>query len=360
MLFIFEQTILCRYKFSFSIIYVIVLIHMFCSDCIFAYGVPCTLFSAAIILISNLLIVLIRLIYYASGGTILRLCEEAGRIAGTKWSRGPVALVGASKTHFRQPIHVGEVATVDASVDYVGRHAIRVGMTVQAENMETGHKRLTNTASMWYSTVDIDSDSHTMKVGSRKLHPLHPAQVATDAAEEHAYFASARAKIPLDSREEEEFPVVLADLPGPDAIANGPFLSAGYILKLMDSGAALAAVFFARTSCVTVLLDKVCFHTPITVGDLCTIRAGVTYTSKRSLEVVAQVWKSNSGIVGGLCKDEDTAPACAVEARFVFVALGSDGKVADVPQLPEELRTKRWDVGAAKHAERQYEKHREE
>lgn len=297
---------------------------------------------------------------YSSGGTILRLCEEAGRIAGTKWSRGPVALVGASKTQFRQPIHVGEVATVDASVDYVSQHALRVGMTVRAENAETGHKRLTNTASMWYSTVDIDSKSHTMKVGSRELHPLHPAQVASDAAEEHAYFASARAKIPLDSRELEEFPVVLADLPGPDAIANHPFVSAGYILKLMDSGAALAAVSHARSECVTVLLDKVCFHTPITVGDLCTVRAGVTYTSKRSLEVVAQVWKSPSGIVGGLGKQEDTAPLCAVEARFIFVALGSDGKVVEVPELPEKLRTQRWEVGAAKHAERRFEKQREE
>lgn len=296
---------------------------------------------------------------YSSGGTILRLCEEAGRIAGTKWSLGPVALVGASKTQFRQPIHVGEVATVDASVDYVSRHAIRVGMTVQAENMETGHKRLTNTASMWYSTVDIDSDSYTMTVSSRDLHPLHPAQVAPDAAEEHAYFASARAKIPLDARELEEFPVVLADLPGPDAIANHVFLSAGYILKLMDSGAALAAVSFARNECVTVLLDKVCFHTPITVGDLCTVRAGVTYTSERSLEVVAQVWKSSSGIVGGLCMGDDVAPICAVEARFVFVALGADGKVSEVPEVPKEMRTKRWEVGAAKHAERRFEKQRE-
>mmetsp|Transcript_23874 Transcript_23874/g.56121 ORF Transcript_23874/g.56121 Transcript_23874/m.56121 type:complete len:80 (-) Transcript_23874:79-318(-) len=38
------------------------------------------------------------------GGTILRLCEEAGRIASTRWSRGAVALVGASRTQFRQPI----------------------------------------------------------------------------------------------------------------------------------------------------------------------------------------------------------------------------------------------------------------
>lgn len=295
----------------------------------------------------------------SSGGTILRLCEEAGRIASTRWSRGAVALVGASRTQFRQPIHVGEVATVDAGVDFVSRHALRVGMTVHAENMETGQKRLTNTASMWYSTVDINGVNQTMAVGSRPLPPLHPSLVAADAAQEHADVASARDAKPLISRREDEFPIVLADLPGPDAIAKPPFVSAGYVLKLMDSGAALAAVSHARHQCVTVLLDKVCFRTPIAVGDLCTVRAGVTFTSKRSLEVVAQVWTTPSGIAGGLPGANDAPSVCAVEARFVFVALGSDGRVEEVPELPEDSRTMRWEVGAAKHTERLFEKQRE-
>ena len=298
------------------------------------------------------------------GGTILNICEQAGRMVATRWSRGAVALVGAGRTEFRKPIHVGEVATVDAALDYVGRHVMRVSMTVEAEEMKTGRKRLTNRASMWYSSVDIglaeenDGQEGTeMTVGSRILHPLHPSQVADDAAYHHSASISAREKIPLHMRTESEFPVVLQELPGVDSIGNHPFISAGHILKRMDSGAALAAIAHSRHECVTALLDKVCFHTPIRVGDLCTVRAGVTYTSNRSMEIVCQVWKSPSGIVGGLTGNL-TEPTCAVEARFVFVALDTDGKVIPVPQLPFDERTNRWDVAAAKHEERVAERSR--
>ena len=104
------------------------------------------------------------------------------------------------------------------------------------------------------------------------------------------------------------------------------------------------------------LLDKVCMRTPIAVGDLCTVRAGVTFTSRHSLEVVVQVWTTPSGIAGGLHCAKDAQSVCAVEARFVFVALGSDGRVEEVPELPVESRTMRWEVGAAKHTERLFEK----
>jgi len=196
-----------------------------------------------------------------------------------------------------------------------------------------------------------------MTVGSRTLHPLHPSQVADDAAYHHRASISAREKIPLHTRSEAEFPVVLQELPGVDSVANHPFISAGYILKLMDSGAALAAIAHSRHECVTVLLDKVCFHTPIRVGDLCAVRAGVTYTSNRSMEIVCQVWTSPSGIVGGLTGNV-TEPICAVEARFVFVALDTSGKVIPVPQLPFDERTNRWDIAATKHEERVAERSR--
>ena len=300
------------------------------------------------------------------GGTILDLCERAGRIASARWSRGAVALVGAARTEFVAPVHVGEVATVDAKLDYVGRHVMRVSMTVEAEEMESGRRRLTNRASMWYSTIDICRNNAgangtnsncgqattDMKVGSRILHPLHPSEVADDAAYHHRASMEAREKIPLHMRSESEFHIVLQELPGIDSVANHPFMSAGYILKLMDSGAALAAIAHSRHECVTVLLDKVCFHNPIRVGDLCTVRAGVTYTSNRSMEVVCQVWKSPSGIVGGLIDNLAAAPTCAVEARFVFVALGADGRAIPVPQIPIDERTGRWDLAAAKHDER--------
>ena len=44
---------------------------------------------------------------------------------------------------------------MDATVDYVGRHVMRVSMDVTAEEMESGNRRVTNTAKMWFSTIDV-------------------------------------------------------------------------------------------------------------------------------------------------------------------------------------------------------------
>lgn len=290
------------------------------------------------------------------GGNILRMCEEAGRIVTTRWSRGPVVLVGASKTQFRAPVHVGEVAKVEAELDYVARHVMRVSVTVEAEHLETGVKRATNASAMWFSTVDIGPGTAIAR-GSRTVHPLHPSQVAPGAAAEHRLVAQIKkansvgaAAAPSPS----EFPVVLQVMPELDAVWNHPFVSAGYILRLMDTAGAMAAIAHARRPCVTVLLDQVCFRTPICVGDLCTVRSGVTYTSSRSIEVVVQVWTSRVVDAGVDAAAAAGGGLCAVEARFVFVALGGDDGhvVMAVPELPPEQRTKRWAAGAIKHEER--------
>lgn len=299
------------------------------------------------------------------GGAILHLLEQAGRVAATAHGRGPTAVVAAERTEFRAPVHVGEVASVDAAVDYVGRRVMRVSMKVRAEDAATGRTRTTNAARMWFSAIDVDHPAAgaggraRVRAGTRPLPPLEPSRVAPDARREHeasrAEREAAASASPSRARDEGEFPVVLKHLPGPDATAVGPFVSAGHVLKLMDGGAALAAVSHARHQCVTASLDRVCFSTPVQLGDLCTVRAGVTYVSRRSMEVVAQVWTTPSGIVGGLSEDDSSRePVCAVEARFVFVALdGSSGKVLDVPPLPKEKQmTRRWALGAAKHRER--------
>lgn len=307
------------------------------------------------------------------GGNILRLCEEAGRVVASKHSRGPVAMVGASRTQFRAPIHVGEVATVSASLDYVSRHAMRVSLEVEAENIfDSGRpRRTTNSSTMWYSTVDIVEPTETATVGgtatsvltpgTRPLLPLVPASlVAPDAAAELAANRALASELPLSSRSPSEFPVVLQVVPDVDSLSNPPdFVSAGYVLKLMDTAGAVAAMAHAGRVCVTVLLDKVCFRTPIRLGDLCTVRAGVTFASARSAEVVVQVWKSagggvlDAGRVGGGDHDgRGRRSVCAVESRFVFVALGDDGAVAKMPEMPPEKRTWRWDAGATKHEER--------
>jgi uncharacterized protein (TIGR00369 family) len=67
----------------------------------------------------------------------------------------------------------------------------------------------------------------------------------------------------------------------------------GVIMKLIDTAAGAAAVKHSRANCVTASIDRLDFHHPVFIGDLVTLRAGITYTGKSSMEVGVRVEAEN-------------------------------------------------------------------
>ena len=57
---------------------------------------------------------------------------------------------------FREPIYVGELVTFAASVNYVGRTSMEVGIRVEAENVQQRTIRHTN--SCYFTMVAIDDN----------------------------------------------------------------------------------------------------------------------------------------------------------------------------------------------------------
>lgn len=98
------------------------------------------------------------------GGTTLKLIEEAGYIIATrhcnktkpnKESKYNAALARVERTDFLQPVYIGEVVQVHAELGYPSKHSLEVKVSVWAENLMTGSRRLTNRAALWYVPVDV-------------------------------------------------------------------------------------------------------------------------------------------------------------------------------------------------------------
>ena len=53
-------------------------------------------------------------------------------------------------------IHVGELITFSALVNYAGRTSMEIGIRVEAENIRTGERRHTN--SCYFTMVAVDAD----------------------------------------------------------------------------------------------------------------------------------------------------------------------------------------------------------
>ncbi len=88
------------------------------------------------------------------GGTIMKLVDEAGGFAAMKHARNIAVTVAVDSMRFLSPVHVGDLLTLNASVNWVGRTSIEVGVRVEAENVLTGQVTHTNSAYLVYVALD--------------------------------------------------------------------------------------------------------------------------------------------------------------------------------------------------------------
>ncbi|KAB1441732.1 acyl-CoA thioesterase [Pseudodesulfovibrio senegalensis] len=88
------------------------------------------------------------------GGVILKHMDIAGGVVCKRHSRSNVVTAGIDRVDFEEPAYVGELLTFKASLNYVGRSSMEVGIRVEAENLQTGHSRHTNSAYLTYVALD--------------------------------------------------------------------------------------------------------------------------------------------------------------------------------------------------------------
>ena len=98
---------------------------------------------------------------FVHGGTVMKLCDEAGGLAAVKHSRSRVVTASMDRMTFLVPIHVGELVTFQASVNAVWHTSMEVGVRVDTENPRTGVRRHSNSAYMTMVAVDEQGNPHT-------------------------------------------------------------------------------------------------------------------------------------------------------------------------------------------------------
>jgi acyl-CoA hydrolase len=93
---------------------------------------------------------------FVHGGVVMKLVDEVAGLAAVRHSHRRVVTAAADRMTFLQPIHVGELLTLNASVNAAWRTSMEVGVRVQSENPRTGEVRHTNTAYLTMVAVDDD------------------------------------------------------------------------------------------------------------------------------------------------------------------------------------------------------------
>jgi uncharacterized protein (TIGR00369 family) len=96
------------------------------------------------------------------GGFILRLMDEIAFACASKHSETYCVTASVNTVDFLNPIEVGELITMKASINYVGNSSMVIGIRVIAENIRTGKTKHCN--SSYFTMVAKNDDGSSMQV----------------------------------------------------------------------------------------------------------------------------------------------------------------------------------------------------
>ena len=307
------------------------------------------------------------------GGTILKLVEQAGNIVATrhcnkeKEGKNPVITVLARVDHvdFLQPMYVGEISQLQAAVTYTSPRSMEVTVDVWAENVRTGTRRHTNTATLWYVAVPTGGECKA----STKLNPVSVPLLKGLSVEEQKrgqerYERQKRERMALNEKRRPS--VELSYYPHPDlergtvlasqsTLANivlpsdctNNYVMGGTLMKMMDNTVVICAIRHCRAYVLTACIDAINFLEPVRNGEVMFFTAWPTFTSNRSIEVEVT------------CEAEGRHGRSQRIASAYFTCVVIEDQA--VPIVPLKLQTederRRFEEGKKRYIARKGEKH---
>jgi uncharacterized protein (TIGR00369 family) len=96
------------------------------------------------------------------GGILLSLMDKVAYACAAKHAGTYCVTVSVDKVEFLQPVEVGELVALHASVNYVGRSSLIVGIRVEAQNVKSGTVKHTN--SSYFTMVAKGDDDKPTQV----------------------------------------------------------------------------------------------------------------------------------------------------------------------------------------------------
>lgn len=104
------------------------------------------------------------------GGQVMAWIDVCAAVSAQRFTRTAVVTASMDSLSFRAPIRHGEVAVLQALVNWAGSTSLEVGVRVESENTRTGERLHTSTAYLTF--VSLDDDGRKCRVP--KLVPSTP------------------------------------------------------------------------------------------------------------------------------------------------------------------------------------------
>lgn len=127
------------------------------------------------------------------GGYILSLLDQIAFACASKHSGEYCVTASVDTVDFLNPIEVGELVTMKASINYVGRTSMVVGVRVEAENIRTGKKKHCN--SSYFTMVAKNKEGKSVAV---------PGLIVNDELEVRRFLKAVK-RVEMKKKRQDEF-----------------------------------------------------------------------------------------------------------------------------------------------------------
>ena len=135
------------------------------------------------------------------GGTLLKYLDEVAFACASRYAGTYVVTLSVDQVIFREPVHVGELVTFLASVNFSGRTSMEIGVKVITENIREKSVRHTN--SCFFTMVAVDDEGKPTLVP-----PLEP-----QSPDEKRRFKQAQQRRDLRQELERRYQEIRDDVP---------------------------------------------------------------------------------------------------------------------------------------------------
>jgi acyl-CoA hydrolase len=96
------------------------------------------------------------------GGAVLKILDQVAYACASRYSSQYAVTLSVDQVFFRQPIHVGELVTFLAMVNYTGRTSMEIGIKVIAEDTRKQLQR--HVMSSFFTMVSVDENGQPTPV----------------------------------------------------------------------------------------------------------------------------------------------------------------------------------------------------
>lgn len=222
-------------------------------------------------------------------GTVLEWVDKAAYAAAVGWAKTYCVTAYVGNIHFADPVNVGDLVEVTATIVYTGRSSMHIRTVVSSGDPKGGTPTMRSDCLVIF--VAVGADGRPVEVPS-----FMPRTEAERQAEALAVARIAVRNEIVESMRQQEYTdagtserVVLRFLAAPTDVNWGGKVHGGTVMKWIDEAAYVCSARYCGRDTVAVFSGGVRFYRPLLIGDVVEVEARLVYTGNKGMHIAVHV-----------------------------------------------------------------------